>query len=260
VIKQLAFFAISGLALTSCGKGAAEQPQAPDGPAKAFLGVWDGQYQKLDRENGITLSESIARAEFLVETETSGTFRMRFPTDENAETSGTYQVFKSESLLLKVIESNFSGIGLSGQVTSVKFEIAGNALVLENNRLKLLLLRDDNGVYESNPSGPGPADENKAPVVAGNWGCVDKVNATWNLRVKATDFQGVIVNSSGSSYELSGTVETLDPANEALLTITVSTLPAYVGRTLKVTVDGDSLAASLRAGAGEIDSFACSRK
>jgi hypothetical protein len=251
------FYFILSLSILYPGCSTSDPEEAvPEGPASAFHGVWKGDYKKLDSE-GAKLKETTAKAEFKADKEMEGTFDFRFPEEDNkAKASGSYQIFNENTLIFEIKESSFSDLGLKGTVTRLDFELSGTALVLSNESLEMILLRDKDGSLNNDSS----EDENdEKPKIETQWSCVDKSKNTWDLSIAGGVFNATVIGAGNTYFVVNGNIRNANSENtKAELLITESSLDLYLGRYLYVERIKDELEVTMFSPSSvTLDNFVC---
>lgn len=214
-----------------------------DGTSASLVGNWTGQFN-LTTTQLDTLPT--VEAAFSATDERSGEFRIELPT-EKASTVGTY-TFGGGSMILSITKSNNPSIGGEGEKKIFDYDIFGDKLVLHNDRVKLILIRDSTTKDAPRDKDQGGSGEKDDPLY-GHWACTDRLSNAWKIQILSNKTFNVDVTNPGGSragVALDGKFERVpelgSEVQAALLTVEQASTEKYKGLRLKAHIDaGDIL-------------------
>jgi hypothetical protein len=201
-----------------------------------LIGTWEGiliNKAGSAQENSPTTSkaqEVSVLVKFEGKTDQEGKFLFNLKDSENALVKGNFKNFAGKSLILSILESNVSALGLTGSNTDFPYELIGNNLLLTNDRMTLKLTRANlNPNKESSPEGQSPEKSYFA-----RWKCQDVSDRVWLLNIKDDRKFTLDITNAKSSKKflwLDGRVEG-EEEMKFLLVVERSQIEKYLGMIL----------------------------
>lgn len=230
--------------VVGAGAGGGGNPNGDDANAW-IVGDWSGTFALKDDDD----TAMSATAKFEVTEDRSGTFSIVLPDNDGATTSGRFQDFAGETLVLDVKTSNISSIGSEGTKSNVDYDLIGNSLKLQNERMLLRLVRDKADDGDDDGDVPDPVQTG----LIGHWGCLDLNGYDWAIQMKSeTEFSADVSVKSGGRAPiwLDGSVVKSEAGAEfdARLTVTDSDVEQYKGLALGFKQTATDLATLTRIG------------
>ncbi len=196
--------------------------------AKSSLGgSWGGIYKSKVTDGSSELRQSQATLLLEEASPQGGKLTLKLTDFNGVGVTANYKVFDNKTLLLEILESNFSPMGLSGKSAVLNYELLGNSLSLSNDTLSILLVREE----DSKPKTPDGSEPQESYL--GRWQCRDQANSLWifNLRTKEQFFLEIYPQGGNQrGIWMSGTMSEALP--DYALKITKSDIAKYQGMEL----------------------------
>ena len=216
-----------------------------DGDGKAWIiGTWSGSYQNLNASPDSELRETAAWIDFTTTGERAGKFHLKLLQMNGVEVKGTFSDVNNQNLIFKVTDSNLSSMGMPGATKTFEYELAKDALTLDNVRVKFILTRESSPTDKSKDASPG-GGENSSDQLTGTWQGQDVRGRMWRLKLfAATRFTIEVSEPGKAGLWMTGVPRLVEDTKEldAVLKVEESAIRDYVGLEYRVRIiDGISL-------------------
>lgn len=216
-----------------------------DGGAKSWIiGTWSGTYQNLNAASDSEQRETTAWIEFTAGDKQSGQFHLKLPQLEGVEAKGAFTDVNNQNLIFKVSESNLSSIGMAGTSRTFAYELAKDALILDNVRIKLILTREEKS-SENKPDMSRDEADKRSDALTGTWEGYDQKGRIWQIKVFGSSrFTIEVRDSNKSTLWMTGVPRYNDdtPEFDAILKVDESAISDYIGLEYALqAIDGDDV-------------------
>lgn len=220
-----------------------------DGASSGLYGSWQGAFsQTVEDGEEKSVEDSTVKVEFLKpsDEESAARFKISLKSgDQSLVTQGSYTNFESKKLLLSIDKSNFSLLGLADASKVVEFSLVGDALVIKNEEMEMLLTRLKNDSDDEN--------EKEFSTFSRQWLCVDHDrNNSWDITINNDEeFYITVQSPSTSPVTITGEVNVIS-RQQAELTVIYSQDSSLVGKSFSsVLTASETMKLSLQSASGE---------
>jgi len=181
----------------SCGKGSGGSGSGDEGTNDSnwLAGSWLGTYGNKGEGMGL-LDPAEVRADFSAD----GSFKIVLTETPAASTSGTWDDYPGETLILSLKESTISRLGAPNTTHQFHYERRGEKLTIYNDKAILL-------VKKANTDGKGDDAVAQTKPLIGLWKCTDPSANKWALDIKSeTEFWGTITRGDAMDLVIKGSI------------------------------------------------------
>jgi hypothetical protein len=244
--------ALLSVSLLACSSGS--NPLAGDGAGangantqNGIAGLWKGTLDNIGKSAPADHKPSSITA--TIKTDDSGqngTFAFALINDPTAKTEGKFTLFANQKMQLDVASSSLSLLGAAGDASNLDYVLSGRSLELSNDRVDMLLTRQDGNGATGAPNG-GDSNLNDGNPLSGKYTCTDQNRQQWRIDFTSeSSFSGNVVGlaSGSSTVWFNGNIAD-DPSGtyKSILTITDSLQGAYNDVKIGAAINSDKTVA-----------------